>query len=88
MLKGSDKDEDNKKSKHWIFIVWPLPPLCDVGCTAGNESLDGGRFASFEGYLAQHTRNRRVKPAVHKAHSPNLVELDDWRLECHFCRRL
>ncbi|CAE7292299.1 ccsA [Symbiodinium natans] len=32
----------------------------------GNESLDGGRFASFEGYLAQHTRNRRVKPAVHK----------------------
>eukprot|EP00439_Symbiodinium_sp_Y106_P063596 s756_g9.t2 len=32
----------------------------------GNESLEGGRFSSFDGYLAQYTRNRRVKPAVHK----------------------
>ena len=34
---------------------------------AGNESLEGARFSSFDSYLAQYTRNRRVKPALHKA---------------------
>ncbi|OLP79679.1 hypothetical protein AK812_SmicGene39996 [Symbiodinium microadriaticum] len=32
----------------------------------GNESLEGARFSSFDSYLAQYTRNRRVKPALHK----------------------
>ncbi|CAE7476125.1 unnamed protein product [Symbiodinium pilosum] len=68
---GQIKSSSGYQHPHKHRGVWNLPSGGDLTVHfqvdgIGNESLEGSRFSSFESYLAQHTLNRRVKPAVHK----------------------